>query len=263
MKKTLPTKRELLALLLSKTNGIIKITDAQTTLSVSREKARLVLRALCKSGWLKRIKSGFYIPIPLEAKDASLAIEDPIITASTLYAPCYMGGWTAVSLWNLTDQLFLKTWVMTTNPVHHKIAKVQDTSFILKQVSPNYMFGLKPHWVNNNKVLYSDPHKTVIDFANFINDYGKTAFMDVFRAYLESEYKDLDMILQYSKQADNRVIFKRLGFALELIDRTQEKYLKQFQLNISKGYSKLDNSGLCDRIVRKWNLIVPKDMVHD
>ena len=62
-----------------------------------------------------RVCRGLYAPIPLDAIDPSAWREDPWVIASKLFGPdYYIGGWTACEHWDLTEQIFRETVVVTT-----------------------------------------------------------------------------------------------------------------------------------------------------
>ncbi len=156
---------------------------------------------------------------------------------------------------------------MTEKPVHHKERQLQQHKFVLKQISKEYQYGLTLKWVDNNKVFYSDPHKTVVDFANFINDFGSRAFLDILAEYIRSEYKDLDILLEYAFKAQNKTVFKRIGFVMEQLQPTETSFLNDCMANISKGYSNFASALVCDRFIHRWQLKVPsaflKEMKND
>ena len=104
-------RRKNLAYLLRSGKGAITIDAAAQTLGWEREKARAFLSSLNRSGWLKLIKAGVYIPVPLESDEPDLTGENEFVLANYLYESCYIGGWSAASFWGLTDQIFRKIWV--------------------------------------------------------------------------------------------------------------------------------------------------------
>lgn len=254
--------RQKVAKLMDKTTGLITIDDAQKALDIPRQKARQVLWSLSQSGWLKKIKSGLYVPVPIDADDATFSEESPYIVANKLFSPCYMGGWTAANFWGLTDQLFLKIWVMTTKNVRHKTLNVTNHQFILRHVNNSYTYGLKIEWVQNNKILLSDPHKTIIDFANFTHEFGAIALVDTFCSYMESEYKNLEHLKSYAQKSENRSIFKRLGFLMELYYPQEKEFIDFCILHISKGYSNFSSLSTCKIFIRRWQLKIPPSLVQ-
>lgn len=258
MKKERISSRQKVQALLARTNGLVKIDDAQEVLGVSREKASHILWRLAKQGWVRKLKDGLYRVVPLEASDGSLTDENPWMIANELFSPCYIGGWTAANFWGLTDQLFLKTWVMTTRPVHKKERSIAQHDYVLRQVKSTYLFGLKNEWIENNKILISDPHKTVLDFLSFPNDYTAQTMVEIFESYLRSEHKNIDIIAQYAQKIPNRTTLKRLGFLLELLAPDEKALIEYCHKNISKGYSSLSTQSPCTQTIPRWNLKVPE-----
>ncbi|HUX79797.1 MAG TPA: hypothetical protein VMW10_08660, partial [Alphaproteobacteria bacterium] len=230
---------------------------AQEAFGVSREKASHMLWRLSKQGWIKKLKTGLYRVVPLESSDPSFTDENPWIIANELYAPCYIGGWTAANFWGLTDQLFLKTWVMTTRPVHKKTQSVSQHEYVLSQVKDESFFGLKIEWIENNKVLLSDPHKTLLDFLSFPDDYTAQTMVDITQSYLRSELKDIHLLDQYTQKIANKSVLKRLGFLLELLAPDEKSLIEFCYKNISKGYSSLSTQSPCTKAISRWNLRVP------
>lgn len=255
-------RRKNLAHLLATGKGAITIDFTAKTLGWEREKARAFLSSLNRSGWLKLIKSGVYVPVPLESDKPDLTGEDEFILAHYLYRNCYIGGWSAASFWGFTDQIFRKTWVMTSSFVRKKEEIKSDHTYRLRHVPPPYLFGLHPNWVGQDKILISDPHKTIVDFSNFIMEFGLQGFVDVFEEYLRSEHKNFDILLNYVEQSMNRTLYKRLGFMIEKYEPTETRQIDLCLHHISKGPSKLSPNSPCDVYLKKWNLYVPKHMVN-
>ncbi len=253
-------RRKNLARLLAAEKGAITIDSATKSLGWEREKTRAFLSSLSRSGWLKHIKHGLYVPVPLESEEPDLTAEHEFVLARYLFKDCYIGGWSAASFWGLTDQLFLKTWVMSSGEVRKKEVIQGGHKYILRYVPQSYFFGLHTEWIKRDKVLISDPHKTIIDFANFITDFDLLGLADLFKEYLRSEYRDLDVLLDYAAQSTNRTVYKRIGFLLELYEPTAADHINLCLKNISKGPSKLSPHTEHDVYNKKWRLRVPLNM---
>lgn len=254
-------RRKSLARILAAGKGAITIDSATKILGWEREKARAFLSSLNRSGWLKLIKPGVFVPVPLESGEPDLTEENEFVLANYLYGNCYIGGWSAASFWGLTDQIFLKTWVMTSGFVRKKEETKAGHTYLLRHVPQPYFFGLQTEWINQDKVLMSDPHKTIIDFANFITDFGLQGLVDVFTEYLRSKHKNLDILLDYATQTTNRTVFKRIGFLLELYEPNALEHIDICLQNISKGPSQLSPNIVGEVYLKKWHLKVPRSMV--
>jgi len=196
--------------------------------------------------------------VSLESSDPSLTDENPWVIANQLFSPCYIGCWTAANFWGLTDQLFLDTWVVTTQKVFKKKKTVSDHLYILRQIQESYFFGLKTEWIEHNKILVSDPHKTVLDFLNFPDVFTSQSILDIFQAYLMSDVKNMDILAQYAKKIENKSVLKRLGFLLELLSPESGPLIQFCFEHKSKGISPLSTISPCDSVITRWNLKVPK-----
>src|ERR1035437_6646480 len=75
--------------------GLVTTARAAALLRQSRAEASATLGRLVRQGWLVRVRRGLYLVLPLEAGRKEGTVEDPWILARELYAPCYIGGWTA------------------------------------------------------------------------------------------------------------------------------------------------------------------------
>ncbi|HQS84897.1 MAG TPA: type IV toxin-antitoxin system AbiEi family antitoxin domain-containing protein [Alphaproteobacteria bacterium] len=259
LKKSLSSKQQIQALL-TKTSGLVTLNDVQEALKVSRERASHTVWRLSKQGWLKKLRNGLYRVVSLESPDATLTDESPWLVANALFAPCYISGWTAAHFWGLTDQLFLKTWLVTTQPVHKKIQSISQHDFILRQAQKDYFFGLRPEWIENNKILISDPSKTLLDFLNFSEDYTAQTMIEVTQSYLRSDLKNIDLLSQYVQKVTNRSALKRLGFLLETFSPEAIPLIEFCSKNISKGFSPLSSQSICTKPIHRWNLKIPEHL---
>lgn len=82
------------------------------------------------------------------------------------------------------------------------------------------MFGLRPVWKDQQKILISDPHKTIIDmFDDPSISGGIRSTIDFFEEYLSSSEYDPEILIQYALNFGNKSIFKRMGFVLSQIKK--------------------------------------------
>ncbi len=95
------------------------IQDAAKLLRQSEEKTRITLAYLTRKGWLSRIKQGLYIVVPLGTTNPQEYKEHPWIVANRVFAPCYIGGWSAAEYWKFTDQIFNSVVVITTRKLKY------------------------------------------------------------------------------------------------------------------------------------------------
>lgn len=237
----------------------ITIEQASTLLKVPHKTAKQILSRLTHSGWLFRIKQGLYIPVPPTIKEGEPFAEDPWVLANALFEPCYLGGWDAISYWNLTDQIFIHTFVYTQTPQKKSTQTYLGHTFIVHKIPKENFFGLKVVWKNNVKLKVTDPSRTVIDLLDAPQLFGGSSVLnEVFSEYLRSEHKDINLLVEYGLAMKNKAILKRLGFLLENEGLLTPELNTLFMAKLSPGKAKLIPSQNCPKLVTKWQLWVPE-----
>jgi predicted transcriptional regulator of viral defense system len=256
--------RERLAAILRGTRGTVSVAQATGILGVSATDAAKMLSRWNKKGWLSRVKRGLYVPVPLEASSADVSLEDPWQIAATLYAPCYIGGWSAAEHWDLTEQLFRTTVVMTQLTPRERNPVIKGTTFLLCSINEKKLFGLKSVWRGQVKVSVSDPTRTILDMlAEPRLGGGIRSVNDMLLNYLHSDKKNLDLLIGYADQLGNGAVFKRLGFLLEQQAPNEQGFIEQCALRLTKGNARIDPKQPAERLVSRWRLWVPKSWLKE
>lgn len=234
------TNRLVLSQLMLANKWPINVEVAAKILGIEHIKASTLLIYLARKGWLQRVRRGLYMPIALEAQVSDEVLSDPWIIANSVFDPCYVGGWDAVSHWGLTDQLFNSTYVFTTKGQKQKKQKIKNHVFIVHKVQPHYFVGLKNVWVKGVKIKISDPSRTLVDLFDNPDFYGGISILEeVLSAYLNSEHKSMYLLLSYIKQVGNRTIYKRLGYLVEKLAPQEKSFINTCLKLKSEGKSKL------------------------
>lgn len=256
--------RERLSQILRGTKGAISVDDAARILKISNSNAAKMLARWATKGWLARVRRGLYISVSLESRTADVALEDAWLIAEKLYHPCYIGGWSAAEHWGLTEQIFRTVIVMTTENLRERNLAIKGTKFLLRKISEENLFGLKPIWRGQVKVNISDPSRTIIDMLdNPQLGGGIRSVSDMFSTYLSGEHKDLKLLMQYAHQLGSGAVFKRLGFLLERFSPTSKEILEQCHQQLSQGNAKLDPDLPADNLITHWRLWVPKSWLKE
>jgi predicted transcriptional regulator of viral defense system len=252
--------RERLSKVLRSAKSVVSVETAASSLRVSRKEAARKLSQWARQGWLSRVRRGLYVPVPLESRTADIALEDPWIIADRLFMPCYVGGWSAAEHWELTEQIFRSIVVMTTRKPRDRKPVVKGTSFVLRTVSREALFGTKPVWRGPVKVSVSDPTRTVLDMLDDPGlGGGLRPMVDVFRAYLNSSAGDLDLLVSYAERLGNGAVYKRLGYLLERYSPGEKSTIEICRSRLSTGNAKLDPSLKSGGLVTKWRLWIPEN----
>ena len=251
--------RRLLTTLHRSVAGPFSVEEAASALLLSIPRTHRLLAYLADRGWLLRLRRGLYSLVPLEASHARDWVEDPWVVASKLYgSSSYIGGWSACEHWDLTEQLFTETVVITTRRLRSAKDEVQGFSFRVKRTKPDMIFGVRTVWRGRTRVNVSDPSRTVADLVSDPSLGGGIRHVaDVVETYFESEHLDEDLLVGYVDRLGNRTAFKRLGYLTETLDVGSPAFLQCCRDGISSGTSLLDPS-LPGRgsYLRRWNLRV-------
>lgn len=250
--------RERLSAVIRGTEGTITNEQAARIMDLVQADASKLLARWCKKGWLSRVARGLYVPVPLEAERSDLPLEDPWLVAVRLYSPCYIGGWTAAEHWDLTEQIFRTTVVMSTTRPRNRKPTFKGAAFWISTIAPEKMFGLKTVWRGTVKVSVSDPSRTVLDMLSDPQlGGGIRSVQDMFRNYLSSDAKNLGQLMEYAQRLGNGAVFKRLGFMLEANAPQEVEVIEQCQFNLTMGNARIDPKMPAEALVMRWQLWVP------
>ena len=254
------TDRARMAAIIRGTKGTISVGEAARILNVTSTDAAKMLSRWAKKGWMSRIRQGLYVPVPLESRTADLPLEDPWLIAGRLFSPCYIGGWSAAEYFDLTEQIFSTIMVMTVQKPRDRKPNIKGTAFMLRTISENAMFGLKPVWRGQVKVSVSDPARTILDMlAVPALGGGIRPVKEMLDNYLRSEKGVIDLLVEYADRLNNGAVFKRLGFLLEKTAPEQEDIIEQCRQRLTKGNARLDPELNNERLITRWRLWVPEN----
>lgn len=251
-----PKNRSRLAVLHRALIGPFTAEDAAAVLGTSRDEAAKILGYLASKGWLSRVRRGLFIAVPLEAESPEDWRADPWLVAGRVFAPCYVGGWSACEHWNLTEQLFRSVVVVSARPQRAAHITVQGTEFRVATRQPRTLFGTRPVWRGRERVDVSDPTRTVIDVLDDPAIGGGIRHVaEVVDAYFASEHRDDELLVGYGDRLGNRTVFKRLGYLIEVLDVNAPALIERCLERRSAGIAKLDPSVRgAGRITKRWGL---------
>jgi len=252
--------RERLSAVMRGTKGTITNEQASGIMGLDQSDASKLLARWCKKGWLSRVTRGLYVPVPLEAERTDLPLDDPWLVAISLYSPCYIGGWSAAEHWDLTEQIFRTTVVMTTTRPRNRKPTLKGAAFWASTIAPEKMFGLKTVWRGSVKGSVSDPGRTMLDMLSDPQlGGGIRSVQDMFKNYLASDSKNLGQLLEYAERLGNGAVFKRLGFLLEANASQETEAIEKCQHHLTMGNARIDPKMPAEALVMRWRLWVPRD----
>jgi len=258
------TSREQLSRLLRESPSVLTAGDAARALRMTHAAAARRLAAWSRAGWLARIRRGAYVPVPIESASTDIALEDPWSVAAAMFAPCYIGGWSAAEHWGLTEQIFRSLCVMTTKRPRNRKPVLRKTRFELHTVPSANFIGLKTVWRGGTRIQVSDPARTLIDMlADPALAGGIRHLVEMLNSLLHDQPKEAAKLGGYAGKLGIGSVFKRLGFLLQRDHPDQTALIELCRQNLSAGYAKLDPALPADRLVTVWRVWVPATEIRE
>lgn len=247
--------RTKLSRVLEQQSGVLTPKSVANVLHVSAQESGRLLARWNSNGWVHRIKRGVYVAVPLSSTSPEPVLEEPYLVADAIYAPGYVGGFSAVKYWDFTDQIIETITYITLKKVKSRDITHGGVRYRLKTVIPKKIFGLKSIWIGSTRVHVSDPTKTIVDLLDDPSlAGGMTVVRDIFSEYYESQHYDFNLLLSYIDKIGNRSINKRLGFLLDTCFEASNEELQTLKGRMSEGYTKFDPQTPSSRNISKWRL---------
>ena len=252
--------RAQLTRVLRKATGTVTPALAAGALTISRTDAAKLLARWASQGWLRRVRRGLYVPVPLESESAEVPPEDAWLLAAAAFAPCFMSGWTAAEHWGLTEQVFRTVLVSTSRRLRNRKPVLGGVDFRVRTVSSSAFFGTKQVWRGRVRVQVTDPSRTIIDLMDDPSlGGGLRSSVDMLRNYLDSkEYRNVALLIDYARQLGVGAVFKRLGFLLQEYAPSEHEAIATCRASLTKGNARLDPALPSDTLATAWRLWLPE-----
>lgn len=248
------TGRTELATVLSGGRRFVRPENVTAALDVNADEAAKKLSRWAAQGWLRRVRRGLYIGVPVEATHPASWAEDPLAVAAEVW-PCYFTGWTAANEWALSDQVFRTTVLKTTSRVRASHVRLLDHDYLISSTSDADMsWGMKSQWRHESRLRFADPARTVVDILDVPRlGGGMRHGAEILAAYLDEH--DPATLIAYGDRLGNMALFKRLGYSIEAMGTELPTILNACRERVSAGISALDPGGPPGgRTNRRWGL---------
>jgi predicted transcriptional regulator of viral defense system len=203
-----------------------------------------------------RVQRGLYIAVPLEAEDPARWSADPWAVASAALAPGYVGGWTALNHWDLTDQVFATTVFITSRPVPRRERTIGSVRLEVRHKPEAALFGTRRVWREGTPVSVSDRERTLIDCLDDPSlGGGLRHTVEALTAYAEAPDAAWGRLVEYGDRLGNRTVFKRLGYIVETLALADDALIRTCRERLSAGTGRLDPSRpATGRTTSRWGL---------
>ncbi len=246
-----------LARVLGSGRRFVTPADVVEALDVDAESAAKKLARWAADGWVRRVRRGLYIGVPVDASDPAAWSEDALIVATEVWSPCYFTGWTAARHWALTEQVFRTTVLKTSERVRSSTVRLLDHEYRVAHVDASALeWGLKSEWRDGVRLRFADPARTVVEIMDSPRLGGGIRHCaEVLSAYLEDH--DPMLLIEAGDRLGNRAVFKRLGYLTETLEIDQGALLAACAERVSSGISLLDpDAPRGGHRVMRWGLLI-------
>ena len=213
---------------------------AAEVLELDASAAAQRLARWAEAGWLRRVRRGLYVPVPVDVQHPETWSEDAQVVAARVWSPCYFTGWTAANHWGLTEQSFRTTVLKTSTRVRRSSVDLLDHEYLVLHTQPEHLdWGLATAWHAEVRLKYADEARTVVDMLDTPKIGGGIRHVaEVLNAYLETH--DALVLVEYGDRLGNGAVFKRLGFLLEHLGHADDPAVIECATRVRPGMSLLE-----------------------
>ncbi len=246
---------KLLSNLSAEKKEIFNIKDAEDASDLKGIRLRKLLHSLTKNKWIERIERGRYLILPLEAGLHAGYGTDPYSLARKFVTPYYVGFFSALNYYGITEQVSGTTFIATTK--RKRALRFHNQDYYFVTFPEKRFFGITEEWVGQFKFSISDREKTIIDCL-FMPKYsgGLTEVAKAFKGDI-----DFGKLYSYAIKMEDLATIKRLGFILDILKITTP-IVKKMLKKVGGGYCLLDTGGpKTGQKNKKWRVIenIPKE----
>jgi predicted transcriptional regulator of viral defense system len=219
--------------------SLFSTNDAKRILGTSEASVRNVIYRLKKKGRIEEIEKGKYLLIPARAGYEASWSEVPFLLVPHLIDVYYIGFWTALNFWGMTEQVPYTVFVATTK--RKRNLEFGPTKFEFVTLGKRKFFGYVEEKASGGTFNISSKEKTIIDCLLYPKYCGgiDEAVKGIWSAKDELDFSKL---YEFSKRVGVNVVVRRLGYILDLLDIGKE-ITSEIVSSKFKGYMWLDPIG--------------------
>jgi len=251
-----PQEIRLLFSLEQKRTIIFTVDDAKKILNSSDPSVWNVLEALQRKKRIQRIEKGKYLLVPAKAGIEGYWTEDALSIVPDLIDVYYVGFWTAMNYWGMTEQIPRTVFVATTKRKRDMEFGHQKFKFIT--LSKKKFFGYVQEKRNDMNFNISNKEKTIVD-GLMHPEYCGGITEAVKAMWNVRETVDWKTVLEMSRKVDMSIVLRRLGYLLSILS-IERKISEMIRREKFIGYQFLDPLADKNRLdySKEFGLIINK-----
>jgi len=189
--------------------------DAEGVLGTSKASVKNILMRLKRKGRIEEIERGRYLLIPARAGYEGTWSEAPLLLVPHLIDTYYVGFWTALNYWGMTEQAPRTVFVATVK--RKRDVEYGNARYEFVTLSRGRFFGYAEEEVAGVRVNVSTREKTIVDCLMLPQYCGgiEEAVKGVWRA---KEELDFNRLLEYARKVEVTAVLRRLGYIMDLLN---------------------------------------------
>ncbi len=219
--------------------GVFSIEDAKRILETSPSSIWNVLYRLKQKGRIEELERGKFLLVPARAGYEGSWSETPLLLVSHLIEEYYVGFWTALNYWGMTEQVSRTIFVVTTK--RKKPVQYGSTRFKFITISRTRFFGFAKEKVAEGTFNISSREKTIADCLMYPRYCGglDEAVKAMWRA---KDATDFVKLLEFCERLRVSSVIRRLAYVLEVLG-IQDGVSSKIAANGFTGFIWLDPLG--------------------
>lgn len=212
-----PNENRLLLTLAEKGISVFTIEEARKILNTTHSSVKHILMNLAKKGRLQRIEKGKYLLVPEEAGIEGFWAEEPWVIVPHLVKEYYIGFWTAMNYWGMTEQIPYTVFVATTKQKKKSSIKFGGQRFQFITLSKKKFFGFIEERAGKNIFNIASKEKTIVDGLMHPEYCG--GIPEVSKAMWNTRKEvDWKTVLGMAEQVGVNAVLRRLGYLLDALE---------------------------------------------
>ncbi len=233
-----PKETRLLFELEKQGTTIFSFDDALRIIGSFRGAGRHIIHRLAQKGRITRIQKGKYVLVPARAGIEGNWSENPFLIIPHITDEYYLGFWSAMNHWGMTEQIPVTVFVATTG--RKRALNYGGQSFRFITLARRKFFGFTDERVDGETFKISTREKTIADALVFPSYCG--GMSEVTKAMWNS-HKEVNWrkVVAMTKQMGISVALRRLGYILRLL-RIEPEISKSLTREDWHGFRFLDPS---------------------
>lgn len=219
--------------------SLFSTDDAKRILKTSEASVWNVLYRLKRKGRVEEIERGKYLLVPARAGYEPSWSEVPLLLVPHLIDTYYVGFWTALNYWGMTEQVPRTMFIATTK--RRRDVQYGPTKFEFVTLAKRKFFGFVREAITGGSFTISSREKTIVDCLLYPRYCGglEEAVKGIWNGRKDLNFETL---LDFSKRIGVSVVERRLGYVLDVlqIEKKMRSKLAQGKL---VGFMWLDPLG--------------------